>query len=288
LRHRLQYLRGSSEEGSSRHSPAEAEPDNTAARQQPSIKRAGANAFGTRNAIARHLTVLHNWNVKSFPAALVVAVFAAVSLPLSAQPAPQSNETGTVIYSVGSLEMAMDFLFRYKRVALPNGEAVSDNGGLIRLKRTGLWGPKMDVDFEGHDSGYVFVRSLPPGHYEIYDFGLSGSRGMSAVYTSSREKFAIPFDIQAGEATYIGSFARAPSFQGPMHRVAGAMGYFIVSDQSERDLPIARARHAELPADIRNAVFDVTALNHPIILTKEAKFDVEEFLRKRRAAQQKQ
>lgn len=74
-----------------------------------------------------------------------------------------------------------------------------------------------------------------------------------------------PFpDCCPAEATYIGNFARAPSLGTSLEPQLGAVGYFVVSDQSERDLAIARARDLAMPA-VRVEVADVSNLGHPML-----------------------
>jgi hypothetical protein len=204
---------------------------------------------------------------KSIPLALLAFL---VILPLrAATPDYQAPDAGVLIYSVGNLEIPMNFVFQYKRVRLATGAPVSDSRGTIECKCVGfVHARKKDGDYTGRETGKVIIRRLPPGHYEIYDFGFGGTAGPMAVHSSSKTRFAIPFDIKSGEATYIGSFVRAPSLGTSLERVLGAAGFFIIADQSDRDLPIARARQADLPA-ITNAVFDVSTLGHPAILAKE-------------------
>ena len=68
-----------------------------------------------------------------------------------------------------------------------------------------------------------------------------------SVRWSPAKPFALPFSIRSGEATYIGSFMRAPSLGTRLQPILGAAGYFLVADQAGRDLPIAATR---LPAGI--------------------------------------
>jgi hypothetical protein len=173
-------------------------------------------------------------------------------------------DAGVLIYSSGSIEIPMNVTFHFRRVALPNGQKASDWQGAIGCRCVGVVHAKIsDADYTGRETGKVVTRNLPPGRYEIYNFLISGFNGVSVVDTSSKKKFAIPFEIKAGEATYIGNFARAnaPSRQGPV-------SYFVISDKSERDLPIAQARVPNLPP-IRNEVFDVTKLENAVLRTTE-------------------
>jgi hypothetical protein len=175
---------------------------------------------------------------------------------------------GLLIYSAGSIG-PMNFAFRYKRVRTAAGAAVSDWSGTIGCGCVGLIRAQAGgMDYRGRETGRVSIRALPAGDYEIYDFGFSGSMGMAVVSSSSRTRFAIPFTIRPGEATYIGNFARAPSLGTPLQPTLGAAGYFLISNQAERDLAIARQRRPDLPA-IRISVTDVSALGHPALRSTE-------------------
>jgi hypothetical protein len=173
-------------------------------------------------------------------------------------------DAGVLIYSSGSIELPMNVTFHFRRIELPNGQKASDWQGAIGCRCVGfVRAQRSDADYTGHETGKVVARNLPPGRYEIYNFLMSGFNGVSTVNTTSRKKFSIPFEIKAGEATYIGNFARAivPTGKGPI-------SYFVITDKSERDLPIAQARRPDMPP-VRNEVFDVTKLEHPALRTTE-------------------
>jgi hypothetical protein len=203
---------------------------------------------------------------------IALALIAAV-LPLessrAADPQYPGEDAGVLIYSVGTLHIPMNFAFRYRRVASPSGGAASDWRGSIECRCVGFFrARRSNVDYDGPERGYVIVRRLPPGDYEVHDFGFSGSMGRAEVNWSSSRRFAIPFTIRTGEATYIGNFARAPSLGTPLQRTLGAAGFFVISDRSDRDIAIARQREPGLPP-VRSSVFDVTTLGHPALLAHE-------------------
>lgn len=172
---------------------------------------------------------------------------------------------GMLVYSVGSVDIAMSFRFEYRRTATSSGEAVTDNRGAMICDCVGFFNPRPNnLDYRGREAGRVFVRTLPPGRYEIYDFGFRGTIVVANVEWSSATPLAVPFTINPGQTTYIGNFARAPSLGSRLEPELGAVGYFVVSDQSERDLPIARVKEpALLPVHIE--VTDVSGLGHPMI-----------------------
>jgi hypothetical protein len=195
---------------------------------------------------------------------IALVVFAALAFTNVAS-AQENSSTGTLIYSVGSVDIAMNFEFGYQRTATLSGEPVADNRGAMVCRCVGFFRPRPNnLDYYGREAGRVVVQSLPPGRYEIHDFGFSGTLIVAGVEWSSATPFSIPFTINAGEATYIGNFARAPSLGTSLEPQLGAVGYFVVSDQSDRDLAIARARDPALPA-VRVEVADVSNLGHPML-----------------------
>jgi len=178
------------------------------------------------------------------------------------------SDGGYLVYSAGGIESGAMITLHFKRVATPDGTSVSDKQGAIGCRCVGVWSGKMsNPDYEGHETGKVFVRRLPPGRYEIYNYLFSGS-GPGAVETSSKNKFAIPFEIRPGDATYIGNIAWGHSLGTRLEKTHGFTGYFVISDKSDRDLPIARRKQPNLP-ETRNEVFDVSTLDHPMFFATE-------------------
>lgn len=106
-------------------------------------------------------------------------------------------DAGYLVYSVGSIHIAMNFTFEYRSLAPVVGSRVWN--GLIECRCVGVFRPWMrDPDFTEGGVGKVVVRRLPLGDYEIHDFGFGGSlAGLSTSYSSGRE-FAIPFSIRPG------------------------------------------------------------------------------------------
>lgn len=202
---------------------------------------------------------------------LTVAVLAMVFGLTQPARAQQTNsaEDGVLIYSVSSIAIAMNFSFSYQRVAAPDGSRTSDRPRLIECRCVGFFRAQMaDPDFTGRATGKVIAVRVPAGQYEVFQFGFGGSVAGTGLAWSSRKPFSLPFTVRPGEATYIGSFARAPSLGTPLQPQLGAAGYFIVSDESERDLKIARDRDPALPP-VRTEVTDVTQFDHPALRRAE-------------------
>jgi hypothetical protein len=120
-------------------------------------------------------------------------------------------------------------------------------------------------DFEGHVTGGVTVKHLEPGAYEIYAFNVTAG----SLDWWPKEAFSIPFTITAGRATYIGEFACIPQTRKALFGLAAPeIGYFVVSDQHERDIAIAQKADQQLfPVTV--SVTDVSTLGLSFLQPKE-------------------
>jgi hypothetical protein len=178
-------------------------------------------------------------------------------------------DAGYVVYSVGTIQIGMDYNFSYHRVSAPGGAPANDwkskiepyLGGAIYLKIK-------NPDFSGRETGHVIVRRLPPGNYVVDGFFFAGWTPGMAHRWSSKVPFALPFAIAPGQATYIGSFMRAPSLGTPLEPQLKAAGFFVIADRSQRDLPIARAKLPGLPQP-GVQVTDVDTLGSFVLRSRE-------------------
>ncbi len=189
--------------------------------------------------------------IKRFFAIIVAGLFALSANLAFAAKANQDYtgaDGGYLLYSVGSIAFGMNYTFFYKyseNGAIDpkspwNGEISPKTGGMVYLKIK-------NPDFEGRQSGHVVARRLPPGNYSIESFYFGGSLpGVAAYDWSSGVPFKIDFTITPGKATYIGSFMRAPSLGTSLEPQLGAAGFFVISNQAERDLPIAARKYPNL------------------------------------------
>lgn len=180
------------------------------------------------------------------------------------------KDAGCLIYSVGTIKIGMHFTFPYRRVTTLDGSAVNDWKGEIKPKVGGAFYLKVkNPDFTGDESGHVVVRCLPPGTYEVGDFEFYGSLPGVATYEwSPTHTTAFRFHLRSGQATYIGSFMRAPSLGTPLQPILGAAGFFVVADRNQRDLPIAKGR-LRADMEITSEITDVTIFNHPALRVSE-------------------
>lgn len=179
-------------------------------------------------------------------------------------------DAGCLVYSVGTIKIGMNFTFPYNRTATLNNQSVKDWNGKIEPKVGGAFYLKIkNPDFTGTETGHVVIRCLPPGQYEVGSFSFSGFvPGIGGYNWSPAKPFSLPFNIKSGQATYIGSFMRAPSLGTSLQPTLGAAGFFVVTDRSERDLPIATGR---IPAGMKvtTEVTDVSVFNSPALRVNE-------------------
>jgi hypothetical protein len=214
-----------------------------------------------------------SWSAKAFTRFAAALFLAACSL-VQASPALsrdkdyQGEDAGYLVYSVGTVSIGMPFTFSYRPTADGGRNAGKEWAGKIQPKLGGAIYLKVkNPDFSGEESGHVVVRRLPPGSYQVDKFNFGGSNLAGTSYHfSSAVPFALPFSIRPGEATYIGSFMRAPSLGTKLQPELGAAGFFVISDRGPRDAPIAKAK---LPAavPIRPEVGDVSKFGSKALRT---------------------
>jgi len=171
----------------------------------------------------------------------------------------QGADAGCLIYSVGTVAIGMRFAFPYARLDTAAGRKDPWSGRIEPRVGGAVFLRIKDPDFAGVESGHVVVRCLPPGRYAVGDFSFGGSvLGLGSYRWRPSRPVSLPFSVRSGEATYIGTFMRAPSLETSLEPALGAAGYFVVADRGERDLPIAKRR---LPHGMKvvTEVTDVTA-----------------------------
>ncbi|ESQ92984.1 hypothetical protein ABAC460_01665 [Asticcacaulis sp. AC460] len=203
--------------------------------------------------------------------------YAALAYPNSAlaEKAYKGADAGYLVYSIGSYT-PMTFSFLYRKIPAEVAPKWIDRMycGCEKINWSRAADFPKDIDYSDNGSGFVVIRKLPPGQYEIYDYAINGMTMTLATITwSSKTPLSIPFKIEPGKATYIGNFARGcwcVRNGVPSESVYDYLGYFVISDQSERDIAIARSKEPTLP-EISNSVWDVSQLHHPIIFTSQPK-----------------
>lgn len=112
-----------------------------------------------------------------------------------------------------------------------------DKGQGVPYKKVALAYRGQDVDRAGaltvHTMSMPAVIStpLPPGQYEFYSFTVTGpAKDHTPLFV-----YSIPFTIESGKATYVGSYLALENANEP---------YFVVSDQQTRDAAEFTRAHA--------------------------------------------
>ena len=111
------------------------------------------------------------------------------------------------------------------------------------------------------EAGVVFLRAMEPGDYKI--FGVSYFIGITTY--SSAVEFSIPFTIRPGETTYLGNYLGVSLMgEGIFGIPMPYAGYFVVTDQEERDVERAKQRRPEFPiTKVNNAMPDNSIFSLP-------------------------
>jgi hypothetical protein len=104
-------------------------------------------------------------------------------------------------------------------------------------------------DFDTETSaGGVFAFSLPAGQYVFQNFRLYQSNGMFSQNWSSKQDYAIPFEIRANMTNYVGEIKLDPmTGKNVFGMSVQAGGVWLISDQQARDLELLRTLRPEIP-----------------------------------------
>jgi len=129
--------------------------------------------------------------------------------------------------------------------------------------KTGIWAPgRNDFNKDGIEAN-VIVRALPPGNYALTRF--VGTVGANCNYPGMRADFRVPFSVKPGKVSYLGDFRYEPLIWNTIFGAAcSAGGYFVVTDESARDLAIAKTKQAALPETADIQIPDLKALDLPM------------------------
>jgi hypothetical protein len=123
------------------------------------------------------------------------------------------------------------------------------------------------IDFTIDDAdGSVFSAHLPPGNYELFNVRFFENRGSMGTTTfTSKVDFSVPFSVEEGKATYLGQFVgKRLVGKNILHLPVSAGGYYVVSDQVERDIAILEKRGESVPRDnVQNWVSRVIEAKAP-------------------------
>jgi|GEM_PF-1017788 len=125
------------------------------------------------------------------------------------------------------------------------------------------------VDFKEFDThGGIFLRELPPGDYEFYNFILVQSSGTYTKSFESKEDFSIPFTVEANKLNYIGQIKLfVLTGRNIFGMILNNGGYWEVSDQIERDLPIVKDKYPTLQnSDVISIIPTIKTIPTPLVI----------------------
>lgn len=115
-----------------------------------------------------------------------------------------------------------------------------------------IYFPLTDVYDQGteykneNEAGTVEAIYLKPGKYELYQFFMTKSF-LGMLTTLSREDFSIPFEIIAGETTYLGNYqANKIVREDEFGYLVEVGGFFVVSDRMAEEIEAAKKLKPEI------------------------------------------
>jgi len=162
-------------------------------------------------------------------------------------------DAGRIVLSLGAYKGA-DFI-RYSILFRPRGQTQTG-----RITYDIKWPTNFNDQYE---RGQVWTYALKPGDYEIYNFQLEFATSGGALVSlwnepkvptgwtmtdqmgviSLQQPLSIPFTVHAGETIYLGEFlAMQTAATNGLGMPVPAGAKFQLSNQSERDLPVAKLR----------------------------------------------
>ena len=134
---------------------------------------------------------------------------------------------------------------------------------LLPLRTESLFRSHKSDFTDGKASGDVIVRALRPGNYALTR--LLVLSGANCGHGGIGAEFRLAFTVTAGKATYLGRYRYEPlSWANLWGAICSAGGYFVVSDERERDIATAKIKQTALPGEIVSALPDLAALNLPL------------------------
>lgn len=143
------------------------------------------------------------------------------------------QKSGVAFLSLGRLGVSRMQLFsiRFRNRGMSENEAlhfVALPENMFRSSRAVIKTNDRALEVVGH--------ALVPGEYELNGYGASFDTGMHSGEIRSSAKFSIPFKVEAGKATYLGSFNFIQLYGENalgMRVISG--GFFAVADELARD-----------------------------------------------------
>jgi hypothetical protein len=186
-----------------------------------------------------------------------IALFSLHSIAL----ADDSSGAGNLVITLNAPMMDGALSDAYRTYSIKVKRVDRDEVARIRYEQGTVVKSSNDLAASG-GNGAVFTKQLSAGDWVVSTFEIDTH---SRVRWYPIKELNIPFKIQAGRATYIGSFQPIGYMTKTALGISIAGGVrWVVSDQSARDIPIAQSQNSNLgPVDV--GVFDVDTLHHPLL-----------------------
>ncbi len=164
--------------------------------------------------------------------ARLAVVGALASVPAFAQPAGQ----GWIVLSLARMTGITTVQLDFRDKATDSRHSAAFTIGIFNSNQQ---------DWDEGRIGEVKVMAVPAGAYRMASFRLEDS--MSKRAWNSRQDFDKPFEVRAGEVTYLGEFVGTGILSKPfLGNRAVEKPYFLVTDQQARDLPLAEKQKPEI------------------------------------------
>ena len=196
-----------------------------------------------------------------------VTLTAALALAACVQNAPVLTEDTVITGNDGVLVVSLSKWERKQLLGtgglvslIFRSEDATDELALVH--QSGIFGQPSEFEEKPGDHGRVLSSVLPAGEYVLSDWELSVGTGNGTITFSPKEPEPVPFEIRAGEITYLGNLhldtVYKANFLGYQHVVSARPSS---SDKRERDLPIFYSRFAQYKNwPVRFNILDVEAL----------------------------
>jgi len=204
---------------------------------------------------------------------LLSSLIVTACIPTQATRAPQGLEkqlqgpTGLIFGSIGAATpdafTSQSLFFRMKG-STESGQIIFIHDGLMNVPLD-IIGQKM--------RGTLFSTRLPIGEYEIHQVSFFINRAQLGTTTFySKEIFSIPFKVEEGKSTYLGEFVASPFIGSTRLGTAPIGGYFVVSDQMERDKTLLSSKPESVSNwPVINSIPDPKIMNIPIFRSAKDK-----------------
>lgn len=190
-------------------------------------------------------------------------------IPDAYKPASQ-EDTAYVIVSVGENFVESQAAFGHCSFDFKMKDKQDKGSVKFSVDRVDLEAKHDGLTPKQHNKIKVHVLPLRPGDYEICDIRFYYNNGVSERSYSARTPFSIPFSVEAGKVYYLGEFL-GHALQGKdMFGFATPVGgYFVLSDQQERDVAYVKEKAASLniaiPEDVEVVSVTLDTADNPFI-----------------------